>query len=223
VARARGSASGLFITFEGIEGSGKTTQARILARRLRKDGYRVLLTREPGGPPVSEKIRRILLDSGNQEMHSLTELLLYEASRAQHTRQWVIPALRKGEVVISDRYADASVGYQGGGRRIPLRTVRALNHIATGGIVPNLTFVVDYPPAAGLGRASCGRLDRIEKETLSFHRRVAKAYRALARAEPRRVRLVDGRGGKAEIARRIWRHVEAMLSGSDSSSLRTGR
>lgn len=188
------NSKGLFVTFEGVEGCGKTTQAKMLARWLRGRGHTVLLTREPGGPGISEKIRRILLDARHHAMHPLTELLLLEASRAQHVAEVIAPALRRGAVVICDRFADSSTAYQGYGRGLDLALVDRLNRDAAGGCWPDLTIVVDVPVATGFTRAARRRrrLDRMESQERAFHRRVRGGFRALAEREPGRIKLLDG-------------------------------
>ena len=190
-----GKQRGLFITFEGVEGSGKTTQAKILARWLKAQGRKVLLTREPGGPYISEKIRKILLDARHHEMHPLTELLLLEASRSQHMHQVIAPALKAGAIVICDRFADSSTAYQGYGRRMDLDMVRRLNDIATAGCRPALTMVIDVPVDVGFSRAAKRKrsFDRMESQQQAFHQRVRKGFQALAQGEPARVKLLDGR------------------------------
>lgn len=185
---------GLFVSFEGIEGCGKTTQARRLAGWLKARGYRVLVTREPGGPPIAEKIRRVLLDSRNHHMSPLTELLLLQASRAQHLEQVIIPALKSGKVVICDRFADSSTAYQGYGRGMDLEMVNRLNQIAVDGFWPKLTLVFDLPVEQGFARAA-GRkraFDRMEKQEKTFHQKVRKGFQAIAKADPGRVKLLDG-------------------------------
>lgn len=174
--------SGFFITFEGIEGSGKTTQAKLLAEHLRSKDYSVLLTREPGGTEISEKIRKILIDPENTAMVARTECLLYAASRAQHVEQKILPALAEGKIVISDRFADATLAYQGYGRGLSIEMLRQLNEIATGGLMPDLTFLMDLPAEVGLARARKRRhqLDRLELEELDFHRRVRNGYLEIA-------------------------------------------
>ena len=166
---------GIFITLEGIEGSGKTTQAGLLKDLLEASGFEVLLTREPGGSPIGEKIRHILLDTANSRMEPLAELFLYEASRTQHVEEVIKPAIAAGKAVICDRFYDASTAYQGYARGIGAETVDELNLIATGGQKPDLTIVLDLSVAEGLRRL--GRnLDRIEGETAVFHERVRKGY-----------------------------------------------
>jgi len=186
---------GLFITFEGVEGSGKTTQAKMLARWLRSQGRTVLLTREPGGPYISERIRSILLDARHHEMHDLTELLLLEASRSQHVHQVIAPALKSGAIVICDRFADSSTVYQGYGRRMDLDMVRQLNRIATGGCRPALTMVIDVPVDVGFSRAAKRKrsFDRMESQQKAFHQRVRNGFKMVAKSEPARVKLLDGR------------------------------
>lgn len=198
--------SSIFITFEGIEGSGKTTQAKLLKDFLETQGHEVVLTREPGGPPISEKIRGILLDNANPEMEAMTELLLYEASRYQHVKEVIRPALANGKMVICDRFADASTAYQGYGRGIDIKKVESLNFIATEGILPDLTFLLDVPCELGLRRL--GRTpDRIETETIEFHERVRGGYLEIARSEPERIKVVDG----LQSIDRIFESIKALV------------
>jgi dTMP kinase len=199
---------GLFITFEGIEGCGKSTQAARLADALEAGGRKVLRTRQPGGSAIGQKIREILLDRANTALTPLAELLLYEADRAQHVSEVIRPALDRGEVVISDRYADATAAYQGAARGLDPRTVAELNRIATGGLVPERTFVLDLAPDVALGRAKArGAPDRLEAEGLAFHQRVRDGYLAIAKAEPARVRIVDASGTVESIAQGILEEV----------------
>ena len=166
--------AGFFITFEGIDSCGKTTQARKLASYLRTKGYRVLLTREPGGDRIAEKVRRILLSKTNSEMTDLTELLLYEASRSQLTERTIRPAIKAGQVVVCDRYADSSLAYQGYGRGLSKTMIKELNRIASFGLVPDLTILVDVPIRISLERKRKEKTkkDRLEKERFEFHRRI---------------------------------------------------
>ncbi len=188
----------LFVTFEGPEGSGKSTHARLLDEHLRERGYPVTLTREPGGTPLGEKIRDLLLDPAHDAMDSRTELLLYLASRAQHVQEQILPALEEGELVISDRFADASLVYQGMARGMGVKRVREFNRWATQNTHPDLTFILDVPPKEGLTEAREGsrdrwpsnRGDRIERESLDFHRAVRQGYRTLAEQEPDRCVLL---------------------------------
>ncbi len=182
------------MTFEGIEGCGKTTQVRMLARWLRSQGLEVVVTREPGGPFIAERIRRLLLDVRHRDMAPLAELLLLEASRAQHVRQVIAPALGRGAVVLCDRFADSSYAYQGHGRGLDPAMVDSLNRTAAQGTWPDLTIVLDLPVEEGLRRAAGRRraLDRMESQELRFHRRVRRGYLTLASAEPWRVKALDG-------------------------------
>jgi dTMP kinase len=191
---------GLFITFEGGEGVGKTTQIARLAQVFEKNARKVVVTREPGGSTIANKIRSLLLDPKNHGMVPLTELFLYEASRAQHISDVIRPALERGDVVICDRFADSSLVYQGVARNISQKTVAALNRLATAGLRPDITFVLDLDPRIGLARiGSRGVLDRIEKEKLSFHEAVRKGYRRLVRAEKSRCILIDASQSRDQI------------------------
>lgn len=181
---------GLFFTFEGIEGCGKSTQANLLYDFFQNKKMECVLTHEPGGTPISERIREILLDRECSEMSPLTELFLYFASRSQHTSEKIKPLLKQGNIVISDRYFDSSIAYQGEGRSIPLKTLMEINNFATGGLIPQLTFLIDLPAETGLSRIK--NRDRIEQETLDFHNRVRGAYLTLARENPDRIKIIDG-------------------------------
>jgi dTMP kinase len=197
--------AGVFITFEGVEGCGKSTQARLFAQRLSAMGAPVRVLREPGGTQVGEAIRSILLDPANAGLDARAELLLYEASRAQLVAEVIEPALEAGEVVICDRFLDSTTAYQGYARGIPLDEVKRLNDAAAGGLVPDLTIVVDLDPALGLERAcrdSAGA-DRLEAEEIAFHERVREGFLAVARDEPQRVVVVPGDGTLEEVAERI--------------------
>ncbi len=177
---------GLFITFEGPEGSGKSTQARWLAEFLEQQGYAVVLTREPGGTPIGDQIRQILLNRANHAMHSRTEVLLFQASRAQHVEELICPALKAGKIVICDRYADSTLAYQGYGRGEDVGELRRLIEYATGGLWPDLTLWLDLPVEAGLARIAPDRRNRLDAEALAFHRKVHAGYAHLAAAEPHR-------------------------------------
>jgi dTMP kinase len=201
----------LFITFEGIEGCGKTTQARLLVDKLHSLNIPVLLTREPGGTRIGDQIRKILLHSENTDMTPMTELLLYEASRAQHVQEVILPNLTNGIHVLCDRYGDASVAYQGVGRDLTVQLVKDANRLATGGLQPDLTFLIDVDPERGLSRARVRNLafdfaveeGRFEEEDIVFHRKVQEGYRTLARETPERFRLIDGNVGIEEVNRQI--------------------
>jgi dTMP kinase len=188
------NSKGLFVSFEGIEGCGKTTQATLLAKWLKSRGHRVIVTREPGGTPIAERLRKVLLDSKNHSMAPLTELLLLQASRAQHLAQVIIPALKAGKIVICDRFADSSTAYQGYGRGMALEMVKQLNQIAVDGCWPRLTLVFDLPVEKGFARAAKRKraLDRMEQQQIAFHRKVRRGFLAIAKADPARVKVLDG-------------------------------
>jgi dTMP kinase len=209
--------SGLFITFEGGDGSGKSTQIALLAARLRGLGFDVRTFREPGGVTpgdAGERIREVLLDPLHTGLDVRAELLLYEASRAQLVATHYRPALAEGAVVLCDRYADSSVAYQGYGRAVlPVEEVHELNRIATGGLTPDLTLLLDVDAAAGLAQATVGGADRLEQAGHDFHERVRAGYLALAVAEPGRVKLI-ARSSVEDVAAAVWSHVEPLLSGA---------
>jgi dTMP kinase len=208
---------GIFITFEGMDGSGKSTQMRRLATRLRSLGRTVIETVEPGGPPIAMKIRRILLDSANQDLSPAAELLLYFASRAQNVDQVIRPALERGEIVLSDRFTDSSLVYQGFGRGLGADAVKDLERVACRGLKPDLTILVDVDAEASLARARARNEaephceTRMDDQSLDFHREVWRAYHALAEAEPNRVKIVNGRAGIDEIERDVWNVVSAYV------------
>jgi dTMP kinase len=210
---------GIFITFEGIEGCGKTTQIRHLSERLTASGYRTLLTREPGGCPIADKVRAILLDAGNQGMVPLTELLLYAAARAQHVAEVIVPAITSGAVVLCDRFSDATLAYQHSGRGIDRSTINILNSLACQSVQPDLTILMDCEAAVGLARAksrieaaSGPREERFELEALPFHQRVRDGYLGLAAAEPARFLTISAVGSIDDIAERISGQVLERLS-----------
>ena len=211
---AQPSRLGLFITFEGPDGSGKSTQARLLAERLRHEGYPVLETIEPGGTPISQQIRRILLDPANRELRPITELLLMFAARAQNVEQSVLPALAEGKIVVSDRFTDSSIAYQGAGHRLGWEVVLEVDRIACHGLVPDLTLCIDIDTETGLSRAHSRAQHhemRYEQQGAEFHQRVRAAYHELAHREPRRFRLIDGRGSPEQIAEKVWTEVCSRL------------
>ena len=193
---------GVFITLEGADGCGKSTQAALVAEALAASGREVVRLREPGGTPISEKVRALLLDPANAEMVSECELLLYEASRAQLTRQVIEPAVARGAVVLCDRYYDSTYAYQAGGRELPDDLVNAANALGSCGAVPDRTLVFDLEPAVALARATAGGADRLEAEGLAYQERVRAAYLRLAASEPDRVRVVDASGEKDEVLAR---------------------
>ncbi len=204
-----------FITFEGIEGSGKTTQLDMLAEALRAAGHRVVTTREPGGTPLGERLRELLLDPASDPV-PLAELFLLEAARAQLTLRVILPALAEGAVVLADRYADSSLAYQAGARAVPWETVTLLNRQACGAVVPDRTVVLELPVATSLSRArerssTTPHNRRFEDEALAFHVKVAEAYRRLARLEPQRVRLVDAAGSREVVHARVLQALAGVL------------
>lgn len=182
----------VFVTFEGIEACGKSTQARLLNNFLLEDGYEVLLTREPGGPAISEKIRHILLDNANSEMVAETEILLYMASRAQHTAQWIIPALKNNCIVICDRYYDSTYAYQGAARKISSDNIQMINKYATFNLVPDVTFYLNIPLELSLQRLTDKKQDRLENESRDFHQAVKEGFDKLALENPKRFIVIDG-------------------------------
>lgn len=207
-----------FITFEGVEGSGKTTQIQLLKETLEAQGHRVLATREPGGCPIADAIRAILLDSANRDLVPRAELLLYAAARAQHVEQVIRPALAAGTIVLCDRFADATTAYQGGGRGLDAALIDELNAVAAGGLAPDLTLLFDLPAAVGLARARHRNQNgmardegRFEMEELDFHERVRTAYLALAGREPR-CRTVDATGSAEQVAARVAAEIDSFLA-----------
>jgi dTMP kinase len=209
-------AAGIFITLEGVEGSGKTTQAAILADELRRRGRRVTLTHEPGGTRAGEAIRAIFLDPA-VSLGVASELLLVLADRAQHVREKLRPALEAGEIVISDRYSDSTIAYQGHGRGFDLKLVDELNRLASDGIRPALTIVLDCPVEIGLvrtrarARGDVRGYDRFEGEQVDFHRRVREGFMTIARAEPDRVTVIDSTRELAAVSTEILIAVERLV------------
>jgi dTMP kinase len=204
---------GLFLSFEGTEGTGKTTQMRLLVERLRSLGYVVTENQEPGATPIGSQIRRLLLDPEHQEMTAMTELLLMFASRAQAAAQIITPALELGEIVVSDRFTDSSLAYQGEARQLGFETVLALHRLALGALLPHLTLCISLDVAAGLERAYRRTLssDRLDRQSLAFHQSVDRGYRRIAESEPQRFRLIDGADSPELVAARVWSHVEPLL------------
>lgn len=219
--------SGLFITFEGGEGSGKTTQLKLLVNRIRTSGKEVIETRDPGGTAIGKEIRTLLLHSpldtcgdrpGSVPIAAATELLLYEASRAQLVRELIAPALARGTVVICDRFTDSTLAYQGFGRGIDFNMIQRLSRFSTDGLVPDLTLLLDLDPGIGLTRCRRGAIadastglstepscwDRIEAEPLDFHQRIRGGYLALAREDPDRIAVIDASLGVSEIETVVW-------------------
>lgn len=210
--------SGLFTTFEGGEGSGKTTQFKLLANRIRAPGKEVIETQDPGGTAIGKEIRTLLLHPGTVPIAAATELLLYEASRAQLVRELIAPALARGTVVLCDRFTDSTLAYQGFGRGIDLNLILRLSRFSTDGLIPDLTVLLDLDPRIGLMRCrqdtgadvSTGLSaeptcwDRIEAEPLDFHQRIREGYLALAREDPERIAVIDAGLGASEIETIVW-------------------
>jgi len=201
---------GMFIALEGGEGAGKTTQARLLAIWLRDQGYDVVTTREPGATKVGMRLRAVLLDTAHTGLSARAETLLYAADRAEHVSSVIRPALERGSVVVTDRYVDSSLAYQGAGRNLPAAEVAGLNDWATGGLVPELTVLLDMPPAAGLGRRARSA-DRLEAEPIDFHERVRAGFLGLARAQPERYLVLDASQPAGEVSRQIQERVREIL------------
>lgn len=211
---------GLFLTFEGLDGSGKSTQMRLLAERLAHEGYRPLVTVEPGGTRIGAQIRRILLDSENAALCSTAELLLYFASRAQNVQEVILPALSRGEVVICDRFTDSTLAYQGFGRGLGEQVVADLHRIACADLTPDLTIYLDIDVVTSLDRAHdrnrslaaehAGQT-RMDEQSTMFYRNVREGYRTLARREPGRFVVIDGQGEVESVAAGIWQVVAPAL------------
>jgi len=212
----------LFITFEGGEGSGKTTQIRRLEKYLVRKGITCMVTREPGGTTIGEKIRKVLLNPEHHDMTPLSELLLYEAARAQHVEEVIKPLLEKNAVILCDRFSDASVAYQGYGRKVDLGWVERLNLLATQGIKPDVTFLLDCPSDLGLKRAlqrnqALGQQKegRFELEKTRFHLHVRKGYLSIAKKDPRRVKIIDTRQGEEKVFKKIRKIVDELLESKE--------
>jgi dTMP kinase len=206
---------GHFITFEGGEGSGKSTHAAILAQKLKSVGQNVVLTREPGGSTGAEIIRHILLSGIAKPLGAETEAILFAAARDDHVRNTILPALKSGAWVICDRFIDSTRVYQGALGNVDQRLIRSLERVTVGPAVPELTFILDVPAQIGLARAKNRRgqteADRFEAETMEFHEKLRGAYRALASAEPKRCFVIDGRAPRDVVADRIWSIVRERL------------
>lgn len=205
---------GFFITVEGTDGSGKSTQISLMKEYLGKLGYDVVLTREPGGTNIGEKIRALVLDADNAEMGIITEMLLYASARAQLVEQVIKPAIDNGRIVICDRFVDSSYVYQGFGRGIDLQIVDSVNHAALNGLMPDLTLFFDLNPEIALSRrvAATGA-DRIEKERMDFHLRVYSGYKKLAGLYPERIKSIDSGRGIDEIAQEVRGLIKGLLLG----------
>ena len=206
---------GRFITFEGGEGSGKSTHAGLLAERLASLGLDVVRTREPGGSPGAEIIRHILLSGIAKPLGAETEAMLFAAARDDHVRSVIRPALVEGKWVVCDRFIDSTRVYQGVLGKVDMKLIKSLERVTVGAAMPDLTFILDVPASVGLARATrrrgAGPADRFESETIEFHENLRKAYRGLATEEPRRMAIIDGRPPRDVVSARIWEIVEQRL------------
>jgi dTMP kinase len=206
--------AGVFITLEGIDGCGKSTQVRLLASELRVRGLEVVATREPGGTPLGQKLRAALLDV-QEQVDPLAELLVFAADRAQHVRQHLLPALAAGQIVLSDRYADATVAYQGAGRGFDSKLIQEIVQLATGGLTPDLTLLFDLSVAESTvrtrRRVAAKNTDRLDIEDAEFHTRVRNAYLEIAKANPERIRVIDARDSVQETHRAVMDIVMPFL------------
>ena len=201
---------GLFITLEGPDGSGKSTQIEYLRKYFFDRGIETVLTREPGGTEIGEKLREIILDRGNSDMCDMTEALLYAASRAQHVEQLIKPALAAGKVVVCDRFIDSSIAYQGYGRKLG-DAVRMINEFAVDGCMPDLTFLLEISPEIGKSRIKSESQDRLEQEEIAFHNRVYAGYREIAKVYPQRFVEIDAGRDKLSIKKDILKRIEEVL------------
>jgi dTMP kinase len=209
---------GIFITFEGPDGAGKTTQLQRLARELQAGGHEVVVTREPGGTPISDKIRSIILSPDNQEMVDKTEVLLYAASRAQHVHERILPALQENKIVLCDRFIDASVAYQAYGLGIDIELVKAINRFASSALQPTRTYLLDVPVEVSKGRllqrsldSAQAPLDRIEQKGFEYHNRVREGFHQIAKEEPKRIVVIDAHRKEDEIAADIFTDFKRLL------------
>ena len=206
---------GRFITFEGGEGSGKSTHAKVLAEHLKSLGIDLIHTREPGGSPGAEVIRHIILSGIAKPLGAETEAVLFAAARDDHVRTVIRPALVEGKWVICDRFIDSTRAYQGILGKVDMKLIRGLERVTVGAAMPDLTFVLDVPATVGLARAKTrrgeGKADRFEAESVEFHEELRRAFRTLATEEPRRIHIIDGRPPRDVVAERIWEIVERRL------------
>ncbi|MFZ3121785.1 MAG: dTMP kinase [Thermodesulfovibrionales bacterium] len=203
---------GMFISLEGIEGTGKSTQARMLSEYLTKKGYETALTEEPGGTPISRQIRKVLLSTKHDKMDYMAELLLYNAARIQHIKEKIAPELTKGRIVITDRFSDSTVAYQGYGRGISLKLIDSLDRIATGGMRPDLTILLDLDVETGLMRNKhINKVDRLELEDVRFHKKVREGFLKLAVKEPKRIKLVKASKSIDAVHREVVKIISSIV------------
>ncbi|MFA6635973.1 MAG: dTMP kinase [Candidatus Omnitrophota bacterium] len=205
---------GIFLTFEGPEGSGKSTQSELIYKCLASDGYPVLRTFEPGGTELGKKIRDILLDKEDIRLGSLAELLLFEADRAQHMEEVIIPALRRNKIVISDRFNTATFAYQGYGLGMDMEFIGKIDESVRGKVMPDLTIVLDVDVVTGIARATPeGKADRMEKRDMGFHSRVREGYLDIAKTMPEKIKVIDTAGSIGEVHEKVKREVYAFIEG----------
>lgn len=205
---------GKFITIEGTDGSGKSTQIELLMDYLRKKGADVIFTREPGGTQISEKIREIILDVDNSEMTGITEALLYAAARSQHVEEKIIPALEAGKIIVCDRFVDSSIAYQGAARGIGAEKIMGINEAALHGIMPDMTLFFDLSPEKGILRKKNERaLDRLEKEKMDFHEKVYEGYKNLCKKYPERIKPIDADRSIDEVHSEVIEVIDGLLKG----------
>lgn len=204
--------SGLFISFEGMEGAGKTTQIQMLAQALERKDFSVVLTREPGGTALGSSLRSILLSQKTPSLNRIAEIFLFMADRAQHLEEVVIPALQAGKIVLCDRYIDSTLAYQSGGRGFRDSLLLDLNQLSSQGYLPRRTYLLTVNPQEGLNRASRkGAFDRFEEEELAFHERVSKKYLELAEKSPQRIKIFDGEQDILHLHQLIWNDLQSLL------------
>ena len=205
---------GKFITIEGTDGSGKSTQIELLMDYLRKKGADVIFTREPGGTQISEKIREIILDVNNSEMTGITEALLYAAARSQHVEEKIIPALEAGKIIVCDRFVDSSIAYQGAARGLGAEKIMGINEAALHGIMPDMTLFFDISPEKGILRKKNERaLDRLEKEKMDFHEKVYEGYKNLCKKYPERIKPIDADRSIDEVHSEVIEVIDGLLKG----------
>jgi len=204
----------MFITFEGIECSGKTTQAKLLYEWFLDKGFKTILTREPGGTETAEKIRNIILSHHNEKFPSISELCLYIAARGFHVKNLIEPEIKKGTIVICDRFSDSTIAYQGYGRGLPLKLIESMDEMARNGITPDITFLIDIPIEESFKRMKGKNLDRIEKESIQFHQKVREGFLSLAKKHPERIVVLNGTRKVEEIFKTILTKVEEKLNES---------
>ncbi|NOZ12938.1 MAG: dTMP kinase [Acidobacteria bacterium] len=216
--------TGLFITLEGGEGSGKTTQGNQLVHRLKEMGYPVVWTKEPGGTDIGRSLREVVMSNRHKDMVPETELLIYMADRTQHVKSKILPALRDGKIVISDRYHDSSVAYQHFARGVPMTTLNFLFRELAGGLIPNITFVLDMAPETAIRRikkrgiTDPASLSKFEEEALPFHRKVRHGFLKIAELEPERVKVIPADRPREEVFQQISRHLSALLPSNGENS-----